>query len=492
MKSLMMFHDLPIRQKLRRIILIISGLSVLGSCAVFVTYQWISSRNVLARQLEILAEIIGDQSSAAVEFNQPAQAASILRSLKAEHQVLGAAIYGTDRKLFARYLRDDADPMSLPALAGNDGREFDGRGLLVSVPVRSGSDRVGTFIVRSDLSLASQLLTIDLLTVALVLLASTGVVLYLSGRWGRIITHPVTQLAEVVRQVSKDRNYSLRVESGRNDELGALIAGFNDMLSQVETRDAALALAKDELEVRVNVRTHELAAANKELESFSYSVSHDLRAPLRAIGGYARMLVEDFGGQIDEKGQRYLDVIQKNAGKMGQLIDDLLSFSGLGRRTVEPVRIHLETMARDVFEELVQTNPDRKLEILVGALPPIQGDRAMFRQVLINLLSNAVKYSRGRTPARIEVGSRITETELQYFVKDNGVGFPMEYVQKLFGVFQRLHTPEQFEGTGVGLALVQRIVQRHGGRVWAEGRPNEGATFSFALPKSAASPPASS
>jgi len=478
-----LFRDLPIRQKLRRLVLIIAGVSVLGACAVFMTYQWISSRNAMARQLEIVAEIVGDQSSAALEFGQAPQADAILHSLKAERQVVGAALYGADGKLFARYLREGAEPDALPVRASAEPRIFDGGGLLVSVPVRSGNERIGTFCVRSDLSMASRRLMIDLGTVALVLFGAMMAVLYLSGRLGGLITQPVTRLADVVRAVTKERRYSMRVQEGGQDELGELIAGFNDMLSQVESRDAALALARDELELRVQLRTQELGEANKELEGFSYSVSHDLRAPLRAISGFSQMLLEDCAPKLDAEGQRYLKVIQENTRKMGQLIDDLLAFSGLGRKNVEPVRIDMESMAKEVFEELKAEHPDRRFDFRIAALPSAQGDRAMMKQVFVNLLSNAVKYSRGKDPAVIEVGSRIEDEIVVYFVRDNGVGFSMNYVQKLFGVFQRLHSPKEFEGTGVGLALVQRIVHRHGGRIWADAKVNEGATFSFALPK---------
>lgn len=476
------FRDLPVRAKLRVVVGVVAGLSLLGACAVFVTVQWVSSRSALARQLEIVAEIMGDQSSAALEFDQAPQAAAILRALKAERQVVGAALYGRDGRVFARYVRDGAPAGALPDRASPDGRAFDGDGLLVTVPVHSGAERIGSFSVRSDLSAAAQRLLVDLATVVLVLLGATAAALWMSGRLGRLITQPLIRLAGVARAVSKDRDYAVRAEPGGRDEIGDLIAGFNDMLSQIQERDAALAQGKTELESRVHERTKELEAVNKEIEAFSYSVSHDLRAPLRAIGGFSRMLVEDCSAQLDADGRRYLAVIGDNTKKMGDLIDDLLAFSGLSRRSVEPTTIDMEEMARATIQELKDANPGRELDFRLGPLPPARGDRAMMKQVFVNLLSNAVKYSRGRTPAVIEIGSAVEGGEVRYWVKDNGVGFSMEYSKKLFGVFQRLHSPQQFEGTGVGLALVQRIIQRHGGRVAGEGVPDQGATFSFALP----------
>ncbi len=225
-----------------------------------------------------------------------------------------------------------------------------------------------------------------------------------------------------------------------------------------------------------------LEAANKELEAFAYSVSHDLRAPLRAVDGFARMVLEDYADKLDDEGRRHLRVIRDGAQKMGRLIDDLLSFSRLGRREMALANIDMTALARDVAEELRRQESGRAIEIAIAPLPSAHGDPAMFRQVWANLLANAIKFTRPRAPAHIEVGGQADGDENVYSVKDNGVGFNMQYADKLFGVFQRLHGPEEFEGTGVGLALVQRIVYRHGGHVWAEGKLDAGATFSFALP----------
>jgi len=234
----------------------------------------------------------------------------------------------------------------------------------------------------------------------------------------------------------------------------------------------------------VSERTLQLEAANKELEAFSYSVSHDLRTPLRAIEGFARMLVEDYGPKLDAEGLRLLDVIRSNTRIMGNLIDDLLALSRLGRQEIRAQEIDLKPMAAAVFKELKAQEPARrlKLKLKLNPLPPAFGDRNLLNQVLANLLGNAVKFTEPREKAIIEVGGWTAEKENIYFIKDNGVGFDMRYVDKIFGVFQRLHRREEFEGTGVGLAIVQRIIHRHGGRVWAAGKVGEGAEFFFALP----------
>ncbi len=237
-----------------------------------------------------------------------------------------------------------------------------------------------------------------------------------------------------------------------------------------------------ELEQRVHDRTVQLEAANRELESFSYSVSHDLRAPLRAIDGFSRIVEEDYGPRLDDEGRRVIGVIRQNTKQMGQLIDDLLMFSRTGRHALDPKGIDMAAMARAVFDEIVPKEEESRYDFLCPPLPHFVGDASLMRQVWANLIGNAVKFT-GRTdhPA-ISISARQEDHEVVFEVADNGAGFDMRYAEKLFSVFQRLHSLEQFEGTGVGLALVQRIVQRHGGRVWARGTPGEGAVFSFAFP----------
>ncbi|OHD67629.1 MAG: hypothetical protein A2W19_11470 [Spirochaetes bacterium RBG_16_49_21] len=237
-----------------------------------------------------------------------------------------------------------------------------------------------------------------------------------------------------------------------------------------------------ELETRVRDRTAQLEAANRELEAFSYSVSHDLRAPLRAIDGFSKVLMDKYSVQLDNDAQRYLDIIRSNTQQMGRLIDDLLSFSRIGKQEMRLSRINMERLAREAFEQIQSQHPDRLIDFKVESPPPASGDTNMIKIALTNLLSNAVKFTGPRNEPIIEFGGSAENNENVYYVKDNGVGFDMKYAGKLFGVFQRLHGRDEFEGTGVGLALVQRIIIRHGGRVRAEGAVNEGAVFHFTLP----------
>jgi PAS domain S-box-containing protein len=275
--------------------------------------------------------------------------------------------------------------------------------------------------------------------------------------------------------------YNASVYRDEDGKVLGVFAAARDITARKKAEAEVHAL-NVELEQRVAARTAELEAANKELEAFSYSVSHDLRTPLRAIDGFSRIVLDEYQDKLDDEGKRLLNIVRDNTVKMGQLIDDILKFSRAGRTQLTFSEVDMAGLAREVWEELAPTAAGHELKVEIGAIPPARGDRAMLRQVFVNLLSNAIKFSRAKPSAVIKVGAAVEAGERIYFVQDNGAGFDMQYADKLFGVFQRLHAVEEFEGTGIGLAIVKRIVTRHGGRVWAEGKVNEGATFYFVLP----------
>lgn len=324
-----------------------------------------------------------------------------------------------------------------------------------------------------------------------IMIGITALALVGAGFFGqRFIVHPVSAIVTAANRLSHG---DLSARTGIEDiasELGQLAHAFDGMAENLEARHKELERAyaeikkiNAELEQRIRARTAQLEASNQELESFSYSVSHDLRAPLRHISGFVGLLGMEPSVSQDEKTMGFLNRISSAASQMGTLVDDLLSFSRMGRSAMSLMNVNLNKVILEAHEEVLKPVTNRAIEWRIGELPEVKADYAMLRQVLVNLLSNAVKYTGPRSPAVIEIGVIPHETEHVIFIRDNGVGFDMKYSHKLFGVFQRMHLAEQFEGTGIGLANVQRIIHRHHGRVWAEAAVNQGATFYFALPK---------
>ena len=277
-----------------------------------------------------------------------------------------------------------------------------------------------------------------------------------------------TDLAPAVRRALREKDEMLRRRKAE--------AALRKSQEQIARWNA-------ELEQRIAERTTQLEAANQELEAFSFSVSHDLRSPLRHIEGFVEILQSGAASSLDKESQDHLRAIADAARLMGRLINDLLAFSRTSRTKMRKRNFSIQNLVREARRHLQHETKGRNVEWIIGDLPEVEGDQNMLRQALFNLVSNALKYTRTRALARIEIGSSSTDTEVIFFVRDNGAGFDMKYVDKLFGVFQRLHRADEFEGTGIGLANVRRIIYRHGGRTWAEGSVNRGATFYFSLPR---------
>lgn len=288
-------------------------------------------------------------------------------------------------------------------------------------------------------------------------------------------------IAEALRKANE--GLEKRVQE-RTLDLQQAIADLQNEIAERRRVDSELQRLNNLLEKKVEDRTRELSLAVNELEAFSYSVSHDLRAPLRAIEGFAQIVLEEETSRLSAEGLRLLKIVQRNAVHMSELIDDLLQFSRISRKNLAKDPIDMTHMAQTAIDAMVQANPSRSVEIALDTLPPARGDEAMIRQVFMNLLSNAFKFTRPKEKSRVEIHGEMRDREIIYRVRDNGVGFDMKYAEKLFGVFQRLHSADEFEGSGVGLAIIQRIINKHGGRVWAESEVGQGTTIYFALPAS--------
>jgi signal transduction histidine kinase len=476
----MLLKDTPIQYKLMRVVLLISGAVLLLTCTAYFAYEFFTFRRALVREISILGEITATNSTAALAFDSRDDANEILSALKAEPHIVAASLYDKEGKLFS-YYPSTLPVDNFPELPEELGYRFRESHLTGFQPVVQGSSRLGTLFIKSDIGAMYERFRLYGTIAVLVVTVSFMVAYILSKSLQRSITTPILALAETARAISDRQDYSVRATKLGKDELGLLTDAFNQMLSQIQRQNEEIQVFNQKLEQNIIDRTRELEAANKELEAFSYSVSHDLRAPLRSIDGYSRVMIEDYGDKLDDEGKRTLNVIIKNALRMGQLIDDLLAFSRIGKQNLRKVNLDMNALTQVVATELKEQQR-RDVELNVKSMLAIQGDSSMLKQVITNLVSNAFKYSNKKAKSVVEIGSYAENGHHIYYVKDNGAGFDMRYYDKLFGVFQRLHSANEFEGTGVGLALVHRIVSKHGGKVWAEGKVDEGATFYFSLP----------
>ena len=480
-------RDYSITAKLTWMNLLVSAFALLLACAVFAAYDLMTFRSELVRRLSFQAQIVGSNSASALLFDDSRSAGNTLAALKADPHIEAAAVYTPGGKPFARYWRyrpGITQPL-LPIPSGQiETHQFEDRQFTLVRSIVFQGKRVGFVCIRSDLEEMNSRLKRYAGIVAIVLVGSLLAALLVSSVFRRVIADRIVHLADTARIVYREKNYSIRAAStGSHDELAILIEAFNEMLSQIQERDVALQSAQERLERRVEERTAELTAANKELEAFSYSVSHDLRAPLRQIDGFAQILADQYGPQLEPTAQNYLQWIRNGAKDMGELVDDLLKMGWIGRQELVFKPTDLNLLVQGVLRDLQPECEGRQIDWQIGTLPALECDPTLMKLVFANLLSNAVKYTRKRECAVIQIGQKSTEDAPVIFVRDNGAGFEPQYAHKLFGVFQRLHRSDEFEGTGVGLASVQRIIQKHGGRVWGEAELEKGATFFLSLSK---------
>jgi signal transduction histidine kinase len=480
------FRHLSIKHKLTLLSVLASGSALILACGAFVVYDGWVFRDTLVQTIATQAKIVGANSAAALVFSEPRSATETLAALSAEPHVIAAGIYTGEGKLFASYARDKRKSeidVGLPQIspAQLDQHRFQADHLDLSRQIRLRGEVIGIVAIRADLEAMRVRQRRYLGIAGAVLVISTLGAILVSLWFRQRISHPILALAAIAAKVSRAKDYSVRATVESRDEIGQLVETFNGMLSRIQEQNQNLHGAQDKLEQRVIERTAELEAANKELEAFSYSVSHDLRAPLRSIDGFSQALLEDYGDKLDAQGQSDLRRVRAASQRMAQLIDDMLGLARVTRDEMRREDLDLSDLVREIAAEIQTTQPDRQMDFAIAKSAKANGDVRLLGIVLENLLRNAWKFTGKRPHGKIEFGIDPNNGTPVYFIRDNGAGFDMTYSSKLFGVFQRLHDMTEFKGTGIGLATVQRIIRRHGGRVWAEGKVEEGATFYFTL-----------
>jgi signal transduction histidine kinase len=477
----------PINRKLIVVIVLTCGLALVLSGVAIVIADTVLYRASVRHDLKTLAEIVAANSQAALSFQNPKDAQEILATLKARPFMKQSCIYTSDLNLFAQYSISNGSS-TCPKAEEASSERIVGDRLLLFHPILFKDKKIGTLFFEYQLGEIASRQRLYTAMVAIIALVSMLLALLLSSKWRRLISGPIASLAHSAKTITETKDYSIRAERLTDDDLGLLVNAFNEMLGNIQQRDAELSTARDELEQRVVQRTAQLVAVNKELEAFTYSVAHDLRAPLRHIDAFSRILSEEAQAELSPEANKYVERIIQAARQMGHLVDDLLNLSRVGRKELTLQVTGLNSVVDDVRADLKPDMEGRQIEWKIGTLPFVEADPALLKQVFTNLLSNSVKYTRPRECAVIEVGSMDTNGHSSIFVRDNGVGFSMKYADKLFGIFQRLHRQEDFEGTGIGLATVQRIINKHGGRIWAEAELDRGATFYFTLKPELATP----
>lgn len=457
-------QDRPIQWKLRLIIMLTSCAALVLACAGFVFYELATYRTSTTRQLSSLASVTGANSAAALLFGDASAASNNLAAFEAQPQIIAACIFEPSGKVLASYARADSlhwQPPEVPA----EGVMFESDHIALHQPIVHKGEHIGAIYLESDMREMNARLWLYAGIVVLVLVTSLGVSLLLSARLQRVISEPILGLVETAQAVSAKNDYTLRAQRHGDDELGRLVDSFNEMLAQIQSRDDAL------------------QRSNRELQDFAYVASHDLQEPLRKIQAFGDRLKAKCAAALTKDGADYLERMQNAASRMQTLINDLLAFSRITTKAQPFVAVDLAQIAREVLSDLEVRIEQTGGRIEVGELPTLEADPLQMRQLLQNLIGNALKFRREYAKPIVAINAHTNGDDCcRLTVEDNGIGFDMKYLDRVFGMFQRLHGRDEYEGTGVGLAICRKIAERHGGSITAESSPGKGATFIVTLP----------
>lgn len=475
-----------ISDKLMRMTLLVSGTALVLAYVSFLLYDIYSLRQQLMTSMATEANIVGANSVTALMFDDRQAAENTLSALRNSPQIRAAIILRPDGTEFARYLRTPStqfDPANRLTLSETQHYWTRGRDILLGSRIRFQGGWVGTVYLLAETSgILRSVERFGLISAAMLLICFI-VALLATSAIRHLVSDPLTNLAKTAQIVTRERDYSVRAQIPRSsDELSFLVQSFNEMLTQIQTRDRALEASRFELEQRVEERTAELSATNKELEAFSYSVAHDLRGPLQHINNIGFLLQHSASESLNSEGRMLIERLLEGSRRMSGLIDDLLNLSRASSHPLHRRPIDLSHIVDTIAARLQAEKDGRDVRFVIAHGAHVFADEGLMQVVLENLIGNAWKYTSKAEAAVIEFGYHDENSEMVFFVRDNGAGFNPRYADRLFRPFQRLHSQSDFTGTGVGLATAYRIISRHGGKIWAKGEVDKGATFFFTVP----------
>lgn len=447
----------------------------------FIWYDDLNYKKQLKQELNLIGSMLADRSNAALVFADTGLLQDNVNSLKLHDSIELGCIYDVENSVLSSFSRNQK--LTCPeAPVVSEGVFTDDYFHLAQAIILDG-DKIGALYIRSNLDELNRHFKDYVATTIVVALFVVVTLLLISTLLQRIVSTPLLHLAETATNIATQSDFSIRAPQESEDEIGQLVLAFNAMIEKIESQNKEILKSYENLEQLVEVRTAELKTANTELEAFSYSVSHDLRQPLRAIDGFSEAILEDCGDQLDEVAHDYFARVRAASQRMGHLIDSMLTLSRVTRHNLAKTEVDMTSLAESIVEHLKEQHPDRNIEVDIEKDMKVLGDEQLINIALSNLIGNAWKYTSKRELAKIQFASRVLDSNQIFFVKDNGAGFDMKYVDRLFTAFNRLHSPAEFEGSGIGLATVYRVINRHHGRIWAESVADEGSTFFFELPK---------